>query len=612
VRVDANLQGTQVEEAFAALVDRLLLGDLLPAGEPSLEGTRSLSARRAYLRGEVALDAWRLEVADSAFVEATERDTDYAAAQLRTALARQWRGVPATGWVVPAHQAEQRRHDLSPRDQEAARALVAEADGDLATACTIWRELTRSEDQDYAAWYGWARCQAADDAVVAEAGSPSGWAFRTSYHAALEAYQRAFRLNPSILTSYREESYAPLLGLFRLRSDVTRRGRTAPPDSRTFWADASWRGDSLAYVPYPDDSGSYALGSRSPDLDEAIRHLKETFRGLASAWVAASPRNADAHQALALAMAMMGDPSAIAILRTARDLAIDEAHRLEIMGWMAGMELALSVPADRGGVRRARAMADSVLQTGRDAAVSDRVLGSLAALTGRADLAVSYVTDPDASSSVFAAPLRRDAPALLVYAALGGPADSLAALERRVVTTIRDALLPTEQARALHEFLIRPATLAYPSHRLAAFDSLTDVDDYLWDLQAAWSSHDSVRVRQGLDRLRADRLQLLPGSITWDALYPEASLLTELGDPRAAADWLDPALNVLPQVVPLILRDAAHAGALARAFALRAVIADQLGDSLGAAHWARVVVTLWGDADPFLQPIVRRLGALAR
>jgi hypothetical protein len=57
--------------------------------------------------------------------------------------------------------------------------------------------------------------------------------------------------------------------------------------------------------------------------------------------------------------------------------------------------------------------------------------------------------------------------------------------------------------------------------------------------------------------------------------------------------------------------DVARAGTLVRALALRADLAARVGDRAASRVWARAVAVLWSGADPFLQPLVRRMARLA-
>jgi len=78
------------------------------------------------------------------------------------------------------------------------------------------------------------------------------------------------------------------------------------------------------------------------------------------------------------------------------------------------------------------------------------------------------------------APLRASAPPLLAYAALGGPPDTLAALERSVREAIEQRLPPGERLSASLQWLAWPATLAFPAYRFAAkFDELVLAEEFV-------------------------------------------------------------------------------------------------------------------------------------
>jgi hypothetical protein len=103
-----------------------------------------------------------------------------------------------------------------------------------------------------------------------------------------------------------------------------------------------------------------------------------------------------------------------------------------------------------------------------------------------------------------------------------------------------------------------------------------------------------------------------PAAISFDGVYPEAALLSRLGNDAEAIAWLDPALQALPATGPLALANPAAAGTFVRAMALRAELAARVGDSVTARRWARAVEILWSNADEFLQPVVTRARTLSR
>jgi hypothetical protein len=169
--------------------------------------------------------------------------------------------------------------------------------------------------------------------------------------------------------------------------------------------------------------------------------------------------------------------------------------------------------------------------------------------------------------------------------------------------------VPAAQAHAREEWLARPATLAFPRYRFRGLQDLRGVIPLL-DAQAAWGSGDSLPARHLLSQLHTtvDREKLADRSI--DAVFPEAWLMASLGDTAHAIAWLDPALQAIQGRSPEVFFDLARAGVLVRVMALRAELAEQIGDLPTAKRWAAAVYALWLRADPFLQPAVDRMRRL--
>ncbi len=613
IRISFDLGGA--DSLFAGLADRLLFRGSIPPGVPAHSGTASLPARQAFASGQRALQQWDLPGADSVFSLAAASDPAYAQAHLWIALVRLWSDLEPARWRVPAEQATMGLERLSTRDRLLATAVSAQAQGRVDAACPLWEQLTQREPKDFAAWYGWAHCLAHDDAVVPDASSPSGWRFRTSYHRALLAYEQAFKLLPSILVSFRGSSYQPLRRLFKIGGNEFRTGRAVPPDTGRFRANPAWQGDSLAYVPHPRARLATELSAPRQAINEAVRYQRELFRNVASSWVAAFPQSAEAREALAIALAMVGDPTALDTLRRARDLVLDPADRVRTAVTEVWMQLTFAIPSQYEDIQRARELADSLLRTEEpDKSPHPLLLSGIATLTGRATLAVAFGKRREVAEELTAPPaLWEDGPALLVYTALGGPLDSVRAVERRVHATIDDRIMPARRLAEKLLWLGLPATLAYTvEHRFRALQELENRGDYLIDMQTAFDGGDTASVRRALHELSEARRQISPASLTFDALYPEAELWVALGDERRAAEVLDPTLHALPQIAPHVLTVPVRAGTLVRAMVLRAKIAAKAGDAATAARWARAVTILWSDADEFLQPVVREMRRYAR
>ena len=207
--------------------------------------------------------------------------------------------------------------------------------------------------------------------------------------------------------------------------------------------------------------------------------------------------------------------------------------------------------------------------------------------------------------------LVQDAPALLAYAALGGPADSIRRLEAVVTSTIDATVLEEERVRIRQPWLQRAARIAYPDVPFTGLQRLGQEGDPLLEAQAALAAGHPDPARRYLENLPALRTHSAPENIALEALYPEARMFLLLGDPERAAVWLDPSLEVVRRTDPQVLAKLTNAAALVRAAALRADLAAQAGDGAAAARWARVVAILWANADEFLQPTVRRMERLA-
>ncbi len=588
--------------AVSALVDQLLLGPSDARGGSG--GTRSLAARRAHAAGFASLRRLALARADSAFTVATALDPRYASAQLGLAMSRLWRGQEPARWRLAAEQAVLGVTALDTAERVMVAAVSAHARDDAPHACRLWRALEALDPREPLAPLGAAHCLATDDVVVKDARSPSGWSFRSSYHQALLDYQRAFRLEPAMLGSFASDAGATLRKLFRTDGGLLRQGRSVEREPRRFSANMTWAGDSLAYVPFPKAPGAphvvYALDAQN----EAVRRQRELLRAHASYWVSAFPASADAHHLLAMALAALGDPAAVDVLAQAATLVARPEERLRVASADVALQLAFALrDGDTLRLRRVRRLADSLLQRAAHSPPGATLLHtSLAALTGRANAAALSARSA-AVSDAFAVPrvLRETAAPLLLFAALGGPADSLRLLEERMASQIAHAIPPPERVGRRMEFLARAASMAFPLHRFIRLDSLAAEGDPLVALQALLVRGDTSGVRRGLQQIAAQRRDLTPETLALDALAPEAALWLALGDPAAAAAWVDPTLAVLPQIEPGPLASPLRAASLVRTLLVRAEAAEQLGDVRTATLTRSALRILLSDADPFLR-----------
>ena len=599
--------------AFSHIANDLLFGEAGPgASLDRATGTASRPARQSLELGLDSVNTWNLTAADSAFNAATHYDPQLSEALVWLALVRSWTGAPPATWQSAAERASARRDALTARDQLLSDGLLALGRGDIGRACRLWERVTLVVPNDFAAWYGLANCLSRDETVLRDDTSPSRWRFRSSYYRATKAYQRAFQLLPSIHKVLSAGSYSAVRRLLLTSGSATRSGRAVLPDTTTFAAYPSWQGDTLAFMPYPIQN-FVGLNVVPRTMGLAVRRERELFHDITLAWVSAFPRSAQAVEALALSLELLGDPAALDTLRRARALVTTEEEGVRLAGTQVWMSIKFSLPLDTTGLRAARILADSLLDTAMSPTVRQPLLlASLAAVTGRAQRAAELTKYPAVVAEwEVPTPIVRFGGPLLAFAALGGPSDSLSELERQVDSSIDNHLVDPMQLEARMQWLGRPAALAFPHYRFKSLGKLVGRGNYLVNAEAAFARGDTIALRRTLADVQAARRSALASDLTFDALYPEAWLLQALGDHRAAIAWLDPTLRTLSASAPQKFVDPGNAGALVQAIALRAELAETTGDHTTAAQWARVVSVLWRNADLFLQPTVRRMDQLA-
>lgn len=595
------------DSVFVELVDALLFPGSSGRHVSASVGTRSFQARKAFNLGMAAIEQWDLSVAETAFDEAARADSEFGRAHLWLALSRAWSDQDPARWMVAAQQAGMRGDAYTAIEAAMAEAILAQSNRDYGTACSVWREITTAHPFDYAGWYGLAICLARDDAVVRDPGSPSGWSFRSSQHEAIGAYREAFARLPAILESFYSNSFRSLRKLFYLSGVTSRVGESPPPDAVRFRAHPEWRGDTLAFVPVPvsvtPDQDVYSFDPASEEA--AVEALRRTFVEVALAWEADAPNSARAVAALAIGLAMLGNPSALDTLARARSMAATPHDSVQLAATEVWLRVAFGLPSEVESLRRARTLADSLLGTD-SARLSDPGLGSeLAALLGRSTSAAAYVRRlPESPHSALPPTIQADARALGLFAALGGPRDSLRRLEARVAGAI-GRLPEGERISERGAWLVLPASMSFPHHEFVTVADLED--DWVVAAQLALARGDTTGVRATLLRTAEVRQGMSPHLLTLDALYPEAHLWFSIGDAEAAADWLDPTLQALSQMELDLLSTPQRVAGLLRAAGLRAEIALQMNQPEAARQWASSVLLLWSDADTAVESTVVRM-----
>jgi tetratricopeptide (TPR) repeat protein len=545
------------------------------------------------------------------------------------AHAELWADAPAADWRVSTARALASPQKLGAPDVALARALWHLANGEFQQACAGYRAIIARDSTDFIAWFGLGECQGRDRIVVADSRSPSGWRFRSSYRAAAAAYRRALELVPSAHRAFTGIATQRLMNLFFVETNVYRSGEAgatgAAAPALRFGAFPSLDHDTLAFLPYPIALLFGAWPAANPSsTPRAVERNRQGLREIIQRWIDAFPASADAFEALALVLETSGEltrdgpprGSALAAARRAREL----THDAQQESRLAFVEIRLLAKLEQ--FTRARALADSILAAAPaapDPAAAHRLAG-LAALTGRvyrtADLlALSAPVDTPVTwdgQPLFDAPVpvKESALALLGYAALGGPVDSLRALKARVDRRVASWAGRTTRERLRLAVLHVPLGFAFPELGLTDVHRADAGGDYLLELQWAVTHGDTARVHAELARLADLRSAGRPGDVSVDGTYHEAVLLLQIGDTAAATQLLDLSLQALPTLGTYLLDQVPQAAALVRAMALRADLAARAGDRTTAAHWARSVLEVWANADAPLGPTLASMRAI--
>jgi hypothetical protein len=414
-----------------------------------------------------------------------------------------------------------------------------------------------------------------------------------------------------MLRGFGGRSLGDLQDLFFTAGAWVREGRAIPPDTGDFSAVPIWQGDSLAFV--ATRSSDLFRGPWPDAVALAVQRERERFHAIAQMWRVETPSSLDAAEALAVSLEMLGDASAVDTMRFARTLARRTRDSLRTASSEVLLRIKFSLPADTTGLKIARALADSLLRVNSlEENVDAQLLGSLAGLTGRATLAASY---SKASAGKTGAPsaVAQSGPALLAFAAFGGPADSLASLED-IVDRIAQGLSAEARRGIRAQWVMRAATLSFPDYKMRALSEAARSgpnSDAQTTLAAALIGPPDV-LRRRMASVARTRANFRPADIKLESILLGASALASIGDTKTAIDWLDPTLRTLRLSASRNLTNVVATAPLVRAMILRARLADMIGDPATARVWARAVLILWSDADAFLQPSVQEVRRLTR
>ena len=579
----------------------------------------SLVAWRAYDDGRAAASRWDLQEAQNRFRDAVTADDGHAQAQLWLAVAQMWDGQPRDAWRPAARRARQLKDRLTATDQVMADAMLAQADGEFPDACRAFSQLIALDSSTVVGWYGLGECQSRDAIVMRDPKSPTGYRFRSSFQNAIRAYRHLIDDRPPPRPAF---VYRRLLDLLYIEAIRYRPGQALGNPSRQFAAYPGLDAETLAFIPYPKakllEGGPDVIVPRKAD---AIDHNRALLRNLYAAWVRSAPTSVEAHAALAGLLEMTeelksegsDELSAITQNAMALQMASDTIQR-----WgLARSRVRLLVKT--GDWTRAAAFADSLFAAAPHP-VNDTTVAmvGVAALTGRIGAAAEILRAHPASSifqftDATGAPIelkptvQRDILTAYAFAMLGACTDSVRALPRRL-----DVVLPSYVAdtlrRATRDALVGSALVfAVPCLGPRFLDGIEDGGDKLIAMVQAVGRHDAPAFRRLLGEVQAVRRADRPGETAIEYVYMESWLLAQLGDTAGAIVHLDRSLNALPTLGRYLLDRPSQSAGLVRAMGLRAELAAATADPSTARRWGTAVATLWRNADPELQPYVRRM-----
>jgi tetratricopeptide (TPR) repeat protein len=607
--------------AFNALADSLLGAGPGAARGAGAEQTRSLRALRAYALGERAIREWDLGRAAREFRAAVTADSGFARAYLGLGQALLWAADSTPDATrdrtVIARRTAELLGRLGTADGTILLAQQAMFERRWPDACRLYREMVAADSTSFAGWYGLAECNANDRGVIPYPADTSRWTFRGSYETAVQAYRRALLLAPAFNLTFERQAVDRLPNLLFTERWYWREGLL---NASTYYAFPDLEADTIAFYPV---SGAVAAqgGVEPPGHVAAVARNRRILMEIANSFADAFPGEPRAHRTLAGSLESVGklvpevgEPrSALAEFAEAQRLERQPSQR----GWDAVDRVRVLLKA--GDFARVRELGDSLL---RVASKPTAGIAGVAVLLGRPALARQFLATEDTawlSGSADNQPVAisleaaQAGLALLSYAAVGAPVDSIRAYERRV-EDLMASLPPPRRSATRSALLDRPAELVFdvlglrPSHR-------TDPPGPHQAMFLQWTlGHgDTTRVRATLDSLsRKGGGTLATGESPPDGVYVDARLLLAVGDTAAAERTLDAPLDSLTALHTATLQFVPLAGCLVRMMALRADVAAARGDARTARRWANAVVALWGGAESALQPTGIRMAKISQ
>ncbi|HLE56211.1 MAG TPA: hypothetical protein VJB15_03945, partial [Rhodothermia bacterium] len=347
---------------------------------------------------------------------------------------------------------------------------------------------------------------------------------------------------------------------------------------------------------------------------------RQRLRALALEWVRLAPDDPDPHETLARILEATGElsgarVSALSEVSIARKLTVasggESASNFARKVRLGSDEVRLLLRLTR--FANAGLLADSILAwpvpdqlEEADQRSATSLLRTLAALRGRGlrtielsltPMAPDTVNLPGGAESILHPSLVPDHVALGIYAAFGGPKDSITAMARRLSDQL-PAFFPGRQLEAVRSaVLLRRMVMAAPVTGPGPVAELEPTSNLFASALRSLARGDRQQARRFADSLAELYADNAPGQLTMDVVYREAWLSTVLGDTAAATELLDHALGGLSAALPSVMREPYIAAFLVRVMAFRAELAARRKEPNIAKYWADAVFHLWGEGD---------------
>lgn len=571
------------------------------------------SARYLYRRGDLggAVDLFQRAVAE---------DTADSRAELGLAITLGILNSPADNEAsrVAASRAITGKPALDEHDRAIAEGFVALASQRYPDACAAFERARRSRES-FEAWFGAGECRFRDDMIVFDAnGAPQ---FRAGYATAFAAYSNAVRAATPFapVTVYRR-----LMMTTPQTNTELRMGRT--PDNRVFVAQWRLLGDTLGHVPMATGAPRQVSPAAFEASAEAARVGRQALRPLLVSWVARAPREAAAHEALALLLENMGiisedgddRVSALSEMARARALEREPTDALRIAAGHARILLRAGRYEELG------TLADSLLRANAaEEPTEAEPLMWLALLTGRIDRATNLVArvsgrtlrqvrGADGRPVSLPTTTLRERADFLVRASLGICDARVKAAPARLVGLLEASFPGGTPAGVESAFMERIVGFALPCLGPSVLTTLHEPGRSLPMWARAFDPADTGFAAEYAARERARPPEARGSESGVDGIILDASVKLALGDSAGALRALTLALDRIPIVNRAALSSEWSTGSTVRGMALAAEIAAGLGDGETARRWSSAIVALWRNADSELQPQVTRLRAIAK